>query len=193
MVEFPGRIFPVDEIVALQAILPEPPLVKVFVAGYARLRNPQEGLAEVLHFYIGALGGRDSIGKVALVAGQTGMFAFQQISGFLVVKLVRIPLDQREIRPIVIGVAADAFLAGAGQNVIGPVQPALGGDSRANIGVAADAFELRLAAAELVAVGAVGGSVEKLMWLRQRAGRNLRRGGSGEPEHHRHLQQEKQE
>lgn len=193
MVKLSGSIFPVDEIVALQAILSEPSVVKVFVAGHARLRNPQEGLAEVLHLYIRALGSRDAIGKMALVAGQAGVFAFQQVSGFLVIELVRIPLDQRKIRAVVIGVAAHAFLAGAGRNVVGTVQPAFRGDSRANIGVTADALELRLTAAELVAIGAVGGPIQKLMWPRQWAGRNLRCSRSRQPNHRREQQEEKKE
>jgi len=106
------------------------------------------------------------------------MFAFQQVSGFFVVELVRIPLDQRKIFAVVIRVAAHAFLAGARGDVIGPMQPAFGGDSRANIGVTADALELRLAAPDFVAIGAVHGPVEKLVLPRERAGRNLRRGHS---------------
>jgi len=175
VIELSGGIFPGDEVVALQAILSETSFVKVFVAGHACLRNPQEGLAQILLLYVRALGGGDFIGQVALIAGQAGMFAFQQVSGFFVIELVRIPLDQRKIFAVVIRVAAHAFLAGARGDVIGPVQPAFGGDSRTNIGVTADALELRLAAPDFMAIGAVHGPVEKLVLPRERAGRNLRR------------------
>lgn len=180
MVELSRGIFPVDEVVALQAILSETSFVKVFVAGHACLRYPQEGLAEILLLYVRALGGGDFVGYVALIAGQAGMFAFQQVSGFFVIEFVRIPLDQRKIFAVVIRVAAHAFLAGARGDVIGPVQPAFGGDSRANIGVTDDALELRLAASDFVAISAVQGPVEKLVLPRERAGRNLSPGRSNQ-------------
>ena len=164
--------------------------MKIFVAGHARLRNPEEGLAEVLRLYIRALGGGDSIGKMALIAGQAGVFAFQQVAGFLVVELVRIPLDERKIHSVVIRMAAYAFLAGAGRNVIGAVQPAFGGDSRPDIGVTADALELWLTSSDLMTIGAVQGPIQKLVWPRQWAGRNLRRSRSRQPDHHGQLQEE---
>src|SRR5438309_10451891 len=98
------------------------------------------------------------------------MFAFQQVSGFFVIELVRIPLDQRKIFAVVIRVAARAFLAGARGDVIGPVQPAYGGDSRANIGVTADALEVGLAAPDFMGIGAVHSPLEKLVLQRERAG-----------------------
>jgi hypothetical protein len=180
VIELSGGIFPGDEVVALQAILSETSFVKVFVARHACLRNPQKGLAEILLLYVRALGGGDFIGQVAFIAGQAGMFAFQQVSGFFVIEFVRIPLDQRKIFAVVIRVTAHAFLAGARGDVIGPMQPAFGGDSRANIGVTADALELRLAASDFVAIGAVQRPVEKLMLPRERAGRNLRPGRSNQ-------------
>jgi hypothetical protein len=167
--------------------------VKVFVAGYARLRNPQESFAEILLLYVRALGGGDLFGQVAFIAGQAGMFAFQQVPGLFVIEFVRIPLDQRKIYAVVIRVAAHAFLAGAGGNVIGAVQPAFGCDSRANIGVTADAFELRLAASDFVAIGAVQGPVEKLMLPRQWSGGNLRRGRSDQRTKNCKLKQEEKQ
>jgi hypothetical protein len=190
MVELSGSIFPVDEVMALQAILSQSPFVKVFVASHAFLRNPQEGFAQVLLLYVGALGGGNFLGQVTFIAGQAGVFAFQQVSGFFMIELVRIPLDQRKIHAVVIGVAAHAFLAGAGGNVIGTVQAAFGRDSRANIGVTANAFELRLAASDFVAIGAVQGAVEKLMLPRQWAGRNLRRSRSHQRTKNCQLQEE---
>jgi hypothetical protein len=190
VIELSGGIFPGDEVVALQAILSETSFVKVFVAGHACLRNPQEGLAEILLLYVRALGGGDFIGQVAFIAGQAGMFAFQQISGFFVIELVRIPLYQRKIFAVVIRVAAHAFLAGARGDVIGPVQPAFSGDSRSNIGVTADALELRLAAPDFMAIGAVQRPVEKLVLPRERARRNLRPGRSNQQIKNCKLQQE---
>jgi hypothetical protein len=192
MVELSGSIFPVDEVVALQAILSQSPFVKVFVASYAFLRNPQEGLAQILLLYVGALGRGNFLGQVAFIAGQAGVFVFQQISGFFMIELGRIPLDQRKTHAVVIGVAAHAFLAGARGNVVRTVQSAFGRYSSANIGVTADALELRLAASDFVAIGAVHGAVEKLMLPRQRPGRNLRRSRSNQPTKNCQLQEEEE-
>ena len=101
------------------------------------------------------------------------MLAFQKVAGFLVIELVGIPLDEREIRAVVIGVAAHAFLAGPRGNVVRGVQSALVGDARPNIRVTADAAELRFAATDLVAVGAMHRAIQKLMLARERARRNL--------------------
>jgi len=156
-------VFPIHEIVTLQAILPQSPFVEIFVARSAGLRDSQERLTQILRLDVGSLGRRNLFRKMALVASQTGMLAFQQVSSFLVVEFVRIPLDQRKIGTIVIGVAAHAFLAGTGRNVIGAVQPLLRGHSRADIAMTADAFELRLPASNFVAIRAVQGTVKELM------------------------------
>jgi len=50
------------------------------------------------------------------------MLAFEKISSFLVIEGLNVPFDQREVLSIVFGVAAGAFLAGAGRNVVGSVQ-----------------------------------------------------------------------
>lgn len=177
VVEFSGSVLPVDEIVALDAILTKTSLMEILVASHASLRDPKERLAQVLHLDLGALGGWDFVGSVALVACQTGVLAFEKVAGFLVVELVRIPLDKGEVDAVVIGVAADALLARPGRNVIRPMQPALGVDSLADVGMAVAAFELRLSAPDFVTVGAVQGAVEILVRPGKRAGRDLRRGG----------------
>ena len=111
---------------------------------------------------------------MAFVALQPRVLAFEKVAGFLVVEFFRIPLDQRKIRPVVIGVAAHALLAGPGGNVVRRVEATLGGYARADVRMASNAAELRLAPADLVAVGAVHGAVKKLVLLCKRAGRDLR-------------------
>ena len=101
------------------------------------------------------------------------MLALKQISGFFVVEFVRIPLDEREICTVVIGVAPHALLAGAGWDVIRGVQTALGSHAGADIGVASDAAKFRFAAPNLVTVGAMRGAVKNLMLSREWTGRDL--------------------
>ena len=110
---------------------------------------------------------------MAFLAIQPRVFAFEKVSGFLVIELFGIPFDQREVRSIVIGVAAHTLLARSSGDVIRPVQAALGGDARTNVGMAPDAAKFRLATPDLMAVGAVHGAVEKLMLPGQRTRRNL--------------------
>lgn len=114
---------------------------------------------------------------MALIAGEAGVFALEQVAGFLVIEFIGIPFNEREVHAVVVGVAAHALLAGAGGYVIGGVQSALGGDARTDVRVATDTAELGLSAAEFVAVGAVGGAFERLMLASQRTGRDLRWSG----------------
>lgn len=48
---------------------------------------------------------------MALVTGQACMLAFESVSRFFVVEILEIPLDQREIFAVVLGVTARALLA----------------------------------------------------------------------------------
>jgi len=116
---------------------------------------------------------------VALVAGHTGVLAFEQVAGFSVVKGLGVPLDQGKVFPVMLGVAACALLAGAGRNVIGGVQAFAGGEPGGYLAVTLQTFQSRLPT-ELVATCAVRGSVQRLVRSRQRAGRNLSRRRSGD-------------
>src|SRR5579883_1516263 len=155
VVELSGSVLPVDEVVALDAIRSEPSFMEVLVAGGAGLRDPQEGPAQVLHLDAGALRGGYPLGQMELVRA-------------------RVPLDQGKVHAVVVGVATHAILAGAGRDVVGPVQTLLRRHPRANVSVALDALEDGLAAADLVAVGAMGRAIQKLMGPRQGPGRDLR-------------------
>ena len=48
---------------------------------------------------------------MALVTGQPGMLTLEGVSRFFVIEALEIPLDQREVFAIVLGVAARALLA----------------------------------------------------------------------------------
>jgi len=167
--------------VALQAVLAQASFVEIFMAGYASLRDPQEGLPKVFALDAGALVGGNALREVALVAGQSRVLAFQHVTGFAVIEFVGIPLDQLKIRSVVVRVTARALLARSRRDTIGGVQPAFGRDARADVGMATDALELRLTAPDLVALRAVNGAVQKLVRLGQRTRRNLSRGAPGQP------------
>jgi len=65
-------------------------------------------------------------GVVALVAGKSGVLALEQITGFLVVERLWIPLNERKIFAIVFGVAAGALLARSRRDVICRMQSLAG-------------------------------------------------------------------
>ena len=113
---------PVHEIVALQAIRTQATFVLICVAGGAGGRHTEIGSAQVFDFDGLAFLGRNVGRIVAFVAGQASMLAFEEVSRFLVIEGFDIPLDQREIFPVVLRVAAGAFLAGTLGDVIGGVQ-----------------------------------------------------------------------
>jgi hypothetical protein len=107
---------------ALQTIRAQAAFVLIFVAGGASGRQTEISSAQVFDFDGLAFLGRNAGRIVAFVTGQASMLAFEEVSRFLVIESFDIPLDQREIFPVVLRVAAGAFLAGAGRNVIGGVQ-----------------------------------------------------------------------
>ncbi len=110
--------------------------------------------------------------RVALVAIETGVLAFESVSRLFVIKSLDVPLDEREVFAVMFGVTAGALLARTHRNVVGGVQASMGGDARADFGMALHAFQGGLSA-ELVATGAIGRSVERLVGPRQRARGNL--------------------
>lgn len=66
-----GNIFPVHKVMALLAAGSKASIVCVLVTRGAGLRQPQKGAAAVANLNAEALGGRDTVGSVALVAGQS--------------------------------------------------------------------------------------------------------------------------
>lgn len=104
--------FPVDKVVALLAIGAEPPLMRILVTGRARLRNAEKCPADVFDFDERSLRPGNVFRTVAFVAGESGVLAFERITSLLVVERVGIPLYDRKIFTVVVGMAADAPLAG---------------------------------------------------------------------------------
>ena len=109
---------------------------------------------------------------VALVAGKSGVFSLKQVSGFLVVEGLDVPLDQGEVFAVVLGVAAGALLARSGREIVGCVQPLMGRKPRCDLGVTLQTLKSSLPS-KLVTARAVCGSVERLVGPGKRSGRNL--------------------
>src|SRR5438105_7869487 len=73
----------------------------------------------------------------------------------------RVPADERELLPVVFGVAADAFLSGAAHRSETGVQAALSSHSCRNVGMTFRAFEAGRTGREFVASCALGRATEE--------------------------------
>ena len=165
---------PVLEIVALQAICPQPSFVFVPVAGDTAWRKTQKRPVQIFDLDGRTLSGRYFTGEVAFIAAQTRVLAFEYVSRLLVVESLGIPFDDGEVLAVVLRVAAHALLARSRSDLIGSVQPLSIGQASGDLGVAIQAFEVGLTRTQLMASGAVGSAVQRLMRMGKRAGRNLR-------------------
>ena len=113
MIESPGDIFPVREVVTRSASRPEASTMWIFVASSTSLRDADKTAVEVFDLDQCALGGGNMFRSMALPALHTRMLALEGITRLLVVEGLRVPLDQREVEPVMIGVALHALLAGS--------------------------------------------------------------------------------
>lgn len=156
-------LLPIFEIVALLTGRAEAAFVGILVTAGARGGETEIGTAKVLDFDGRTVGDRNMGRVVAFVAGQADVLAFEHVPGFLMIEGVDVPLDQREVLTIVLGVAASALLAGTDGNVVGGVETSVGGEPSRNLGVTVETLESRLPA-ELVTSGAVRGTIERLVW-----------------------------
>jgi hypothetical protein len=150
-------LLPVDEVVTGLTIGTETSFVLIFVAGGTRSRYAQVRAVEILFFNRGAIL-RQNVGwHVALVASQPRVFAFEDVSGFLVIEGLDVPFDERKIHSVVLGMAAGTFLARSWRNVVSGVQSFMCREAISDLGMALQAFQRGLAA-KLVTTGAVGGT-----------------------------------
>lgn len=81
------------------------------MARYTVLRQAKKCLVWIFDLYVGPFSRGDVFRGVALVAGDPGVFAFQNISGGFVVEALWVPLDQWKILAIVFRMTSGAFLA----------------------------------------------------------------------------------
>ena len=162
VIELPGSHcdgFPVVVVMALQAIGAQPSLVLILMAGRTSRRNAEERLTQILDLDFRAFGRRDMLRRMAAIARQPCMLAFERVSGLFVVKSLDIPLDQREIFSIVFRVAARALLARSWIDVIGRMQSLMRSDARGNLAVTIQTLQSRCRS-QFVATGAVGRAVQ---------------------------------
>jgi len=161
-----GYTFPVGEIVALVAIRAQPPLVRVLVAGGARLGDAEEGFVQILYFEERAIGGGYVLGAVTLVAVQACVLCLERIPRLLVVERIRIPLNDGKIFSVVVGVAAHASLAGARLLVVSGVEPTVRSEASRDFGMAFQTLECRLAGGKSMACRTVCRAVKRLVGAR---------------------------
>ncbi len=99
---------------------------------------------------------------MALVARKASVLAFQRVSGFFVIERLGVPLDQREIFAIVLGVTSSALLTRSWRDVVGRMQAPVRRQTTGNFCMALETLQRSLAA-ELMATSAVRGSVQRLV------------------------------
>ena len=102
--------FPLVVVMTLQAVLAQAAFVFVFMASYARGRDSEESPIQVLGLDALTFAGGNMFGRMAPVAGQPRVLAFERVTGLAVVKSFDIPLDQGEVHAVVVGVATGALL-----------------------------------------------------------------------------------
>lgn len=85
--------FPVVEAVTMLAVRSQPAIVLVLVAGCACGRNSKECSVQVFDLDRRSLRWRNMISRVTAIAGQSGVLAFQCVSGLFVIEGLEVPLD----------------------------------------------------------------------------------------------------
>ena len=108
-------------------------------------------------------------GGMASFAGYTSMFAFENITGELVIEDLCVPLDEREIFTVVFGVTLGTLIARSLRNVVCGVESLARGQSSCNFSVAVKALQ-RSHGAEFVTRRAIRCSGKGLVGPRKRAG-----------------------
>ena len=149
-------VFPVGGVVAGLAILAQSALVKVFMAGHAGTGEPKKALVGIfltnqrphlrLHEFC----------RVALLALDRRVLAFQSIAGLAMIELLlrRLPVDEAEVFTVVFGMAARAILVWIVSLDHSRVEALVCGEALVDFSVAVQTLEAS-AAAELVAAGAL--------------------------------------
>ena len=154
---------PVDEVVALLAGSSKPAFVCIFMARGTSRHKAEIGAAQISGLDGRSLLRRDVRRIMALAAFQPCMLPFQRVPGVFVIEGFRIPLDEREVFAIVLGVAASTLLARTGRDIVCRMQTSSRRNSYRDLGVTVQALQSRLSAAKFVTTDAVRRSIERLM------------------------------
>src|SRR5581483_1163511 len=144
------------------------------MAAHACGRGAKERLVQVFDFDQRASRAGDVLSSVAAIANQPTMFAFERIPSLAMVKRIAVPLDDRKVFPVMLGVAADALLTRARRDVIAGVQSRSRSQPGGDLVVAIKALEVRFPGSQTVACGAICRTVQRLVRAGKRSGRYLR-------------------
>lgn len=106
---------------------------------------------------------------MAASTGQARMLAFENIAGKFVIECFRIPLNERKVFPVMLGVATGTLLARSLGDVVGGVQTLVRGDARPDFSVAFDALQGG-AGAKFMTSGTVGCARKRLVCPRSGPG-----------------------
>ena len=103
--------FPVVEVMAGLTFGAQLPGVMILVAGETGRVESLEGLRQVVHHDVLAIGGRNVFRVMALLTFQLCMLTDQRVTGLLVIELFfgRLPLEDAKPFAVVLGVAASAI------------------------------------------------------------------------------------
>ena len=172
--------FPVGEVVALQAVVSKLPLVRIFVTCHAFLRESEERSGKIFHLDERTLGADHVHRRMALFTRNFRVLPFERIAGLPVIKLLLrwLPMNEREIRAIVLQMAPHAVFAIGILHSEPRVVAVLGIEATGNFFVAVQAFKRGRAGAELMATRALSCSCERLMRFGKRPRRDLAPCGS---------------
>jgi len=170
---------PIGEVVALQAVVTELALVRIFVAGDAILRKPKEGLGEILHFDESALVSHHIHRRVASFASDAGVFSFEDVAGKPVIELFlrALPMDKSKVLAVVLEMAADAVFPIGIVHLNLKVVAVLRGQPPGDFLVAIETLESGSAGTKYVAACALRSAAQRLVGFGKRAGGNLRTRG----------------
>lgn len=176
-------VFPRGRVVTGLAIFAELALVKVFVAGQAGLREPQETPVQVLVLDQSLPLRLDARRVVAVFALDSGVLAFQLIAGLVVIKLFErwFPADELEFFSVMFGMAACAVLVRVVFLYDDRVESLVGFESLIDFAVALEAVDASTGRGKTVAAGALRYTGDGLMSFSQRPRRNLPVQISGSP------------
>lgn len=170
------RALPVGSRMALRAVWPQAALMLILVATVAIRRQPEPGLTQILRCQEPAPWLNNMCRLMARPATYAGVFAIQRITSLRMVESLgsRVPVQQREVLPVVIGVALDAShtrctcLREGGMETLALLK--FGSD----LLVTLHAAKRRGACIDGVALGAIIRPVQTLVGFGERARRNLR-------------------
>ncbi len=180
VIKFLRHTFPVIEIVTALAFLAEPSLVEIFVASGAGGRHTDEGSVQVLHLDQRTHARGNVFGGMALPAIHAHVLSFQHVARLFMIKGLDVPFHDREIHAVVVGVALDTLLAGAGTQSVGKVQSLVRIEASGDLFVTLQALEFGLSTRQSVAIGTMRSAVKILVCAGERARGDLGHGERGQ-------------